>query len=276
MSFDQILKLAAAKQHEPIKIEKKLDVPEKKGPESERLMTKKEKEDLIRRKEEERDRQLRKDGKLPPIATSTPSSVQPTKSKEKPTVAKAIPVKEPTKAPSMLAGKSVKPAAVINSTSKPIIRPDDVRETIPKASDIKRPEISKGIPNKPRPLQSTMKNPPPKQLPNPQSSRMPQGKGKSLAPAGPSRPFPPYRDIRPVGRPFKSTIFFLSRSKAVVLTHIFSGPMESDEEEIDSELEDFIDDGPDETEDYSKHIQDIFGYNRNRCVTNTHILLRDC
>lgn len=42
--------------------------------------------------------------------------------------------------------------------------------------------------------------------------------------------------------------------------------MESDEEEEDSELEDFIDDGPDETEDYSKHIQEIFGYNRNRYI----------
>lgn len=40
--------------------------------------------------------------------------------------------------------------------------------------------------------------------------------------------------------------------------------MESDEEEEDSELDDFIDDGPEECEDYSKHIQDIFGYNRNR------------
>lgn len=39
--------------------------------------------------------------------------------------------------------------------------------------------------------------------------------------------------------------------------------MESDEEE-DSDLDDFIDDGPDGEDDYSKHIKEIFGYDRTR------------
>lgn len=45
----------------------------------------------------------------------------------------------------------------------------------------------------------------------------------------------------------------------------FSGRIvDSDESEYDSELDDFIDDGPDETDNYSKYIQDIFGYDKNR------------
>lgn len=49
------------------------------------------------------------------------------------------------------------------------------------------------------------------------------------------------------------------------MSFFFSGRLESDEEEEeDSELDDFIDDGPDGTEDYSKHIQEIFGYDKSR------------
>lgn len=40
---------------------------------------------------------------------------------------------------------------------------------------------------------------------------------------------------------------------------------DEDEEEYDSELDDFIDDGPEEEgEDYSKYISEIFGYDKNR------------
>lgn len=38
-----------------------------------------------------------------------------------------------------------------------------------------------------------------------------------------------------------------------------------DEDEYDSELDDFIDDGPEpETEDYSKYISEIFGYDKSK------------
>lgn len=37
-----------------------------------------------------------------------------------------------------------------------------------------------------------------------------------------------------------------------------------DEDEYDSELDDFIDDGPEDEEDYSKHIKEIFGYDKSR------------
>lgn len=37
-----------------------------------------------------------------------------------------------------------------------------------------------------------------------------------------------------------------------------------DEDEYDSEMDDFIDDGGDEQEEISKHIKEIFGYDRSR------------
>ncbi|XP_018331255.1 protein SPT2 homolog [Agrilus planipennis] len=37
-----------------------------------------------------------------------------------------------------------------------------------------------------------------------------------------------------------------------------------DDEEYDSEMDDFIDDGPEEEADYSKYIRDIFGYDKNK------------
>jgi protein SPT2 len=264
LSFDQILKLAAAKQHEPIKLEKKLDLPEKKEPESNRLMTKKEKEDLMRRKEEERERQLRKEGKLPPITPDNAASAVPAKSKEKPPT-KLIASKEPVKAPSLMNGKTLNPGPNTSlMATKPNVRADDQKSLAVKPNNAQRPGVSKLVQNKQGPPQ--MKSQPSKTLPPSQLSRVPQGKGKSLAkpPVGASRPFPPYRDIRPVERAYKSIKLNMFSVKLYFNIYlIIKGSMESDEEE-DSELDDFIDDGPDEAEDYSKHIQDIFGYNRNR------------
>lgn len=37
-----------------------------------------------------------------------------------------------------------------------------------------------------------------------------------------------------------------------------------DEEEYDSEMDDFIDDGDEEQEEVSKHIREIFGYDRKK------------
>lgn len=37
-----------------------------------------------------------------------------------------------------------------------------------------------------------------------------------------------------------------------------------DDEEYDSEMDDFIDDGPEESEDYSKYISEIFGYDKSK------------
>ena len=47
------------------------------------------------------------------------------------------------------------------------------------------------------------------------------------------------------------------------LLSLVIGRIESDEED---DLSDFIDDGPEEEEDYSKHIREIFGYDKRRLV----------
>ncbi|XP_045480439.1 protein SPT2 homolog [Harmonia axyridis] len=40
--------------------------------------------------------------------------------------------------------------------------------------------------------------------------------------------------------------------------------LDDDDDEYDSEMDDFIDDGPEEEENYSKYIQEIFGYNKSK------------
>jgi protein SPT2 len=42
------------------------------------------------------------------------------------------------------------------------------------------------------------------------------------------------------------------------------GYIEDSDEEYDPDLDDFIDDGPAESEDVSKHIREIFGYDKSR------------
>lgn len=45
----------------------------------------------------------------------------------------------------------------------------------------------------------------------------------------------------------------------------YPGRIYDTDEEYDSELDDFIDDGPEEeSEDYSKYISEIFGYDKSR------------
>lgn len=40
--------------------------------------------------------------------------------------------------------------------------------------------------------------------------------------------------------------------------------MDDDDSEYDSEMDDFIDNGPEGQEDYSKYISEIFGYDKSR------------
>ncbi|XP_043266959.1 protein SPT2 homolog [Venturia canescens] len=88
----------------------------------------------------------------------------------------------------------------------------------------------------------------PKQFPPPdvKSRQGPMSNGKA-------RPFPP-QDVR--GRNPK-----LGAKRPVNRRRIY----DDDEDEYDSELDDFIDDGPEEeSEDYSKYISEIFGYDKSK------------
>ena len=215
LSFDQILKLAAAKQHEPIKLDKKVDTGEKKGPEVERPMTKKEKDDLIRRKEEERNRQLRKEGKLPPITAATPSTNQAAaKSKEK--ILPSVTSKDTGKStlPSQAKAPTAKLVGQQEFVKKPIERPDLQRNIPAKSNPVRGPSPSASKTTAAtRPGSSATRNPPPKTQSHPSHLERPPVKGKSLAPPN-SRAFPPYKDIRPIERAYKSkeNIYFFNLS----------------------------------------------------------------
>lgn len=55
---------------------------------------------------------------------------------------------------------------------------------------------------------------------------------------------------------------YWENGKALVL---FIGRiLDDDDSEYDSEMDDFIDDGPEGQEDYSKYISEIFGYDKSR------------
>ena len=207
LSFDQLLKIAAIKQNEPVKIEKKVEVAEKKGPEAERLMTKKEKEDLLRRKEEERERQLRKEGKLPPIgAAKPPAPALPTTSKDKPSQSKPSSVKTAPAKPNVKpvsSGGSLKSSVRPDQRSTPPVKANNVNApTVPKMSHESKMAAppGKNVPGKVAPTK--MQSPAMVQSSAPRPNKVQANKGKALAPSG-GRPFPPYRETHPLDRPFK-------------------------------------------------------------------------
>lgn len=48
------------------------------------------------------------------------------------------------------------------------------------------------------------------------------------------------------------------------ITSAYKRKYDDDEDECDSEMEDFIDDGDEPQDDISRHIKEIFGYDRNK------------
>lgn len=56
------------------------------------------------------------------------------------------------------------------------------------------------------------------------------------------------------------------------ITSAYKRKYDDDEDECDSEMEDFIDDGDEPQDDISRHIKEIFGYDRNKWVP-AHILV---
>lgn len=104
---------------------------------------------------------------------------------------------------------------------------------------------------------------------------------KTSAPAQKTRPFPPpygnersrqfppsdvRRDAKrpPAKRKLKLYASKKYYSFLFLFCFVFTGPIiDDDDSEYDSEMDDFIDDGPEEG-DYSKYIKEIFGYDRAR------------
>lgn len=245
LSFEEILKLAAAKQHEPLNTEKKAEPVLKSCTDRERLMTKKEREEYQQKREEERKRQLRKEGKLPPLNAAKPNApAQPTTSKDK-SQPKSINGKGVAKPDIKPAVKSAVPNGPVRSSGS--LDAAASRKAIGNNRPAPAPPSKMGPgtnragppPTKSRAVEAPASRPHPFERPR---GGIPN-KGKALAPGGGSRPGHPYRPEGPND-------------------HHFKRRLESDDEEEDSELDDFIDDGPEEGNDYSKYIKEIFNYDR--------------
>lgn len=58
------------------------------------------------------------------------------------------------------------------------------------------------------------------------------------------------------------------------ITSAYKRKYEDEEDEYDSEMDDFIDDGGDEQDEISRHIREIFGYDRTRYKEESDYALR--
>ncbi|XP_055713446.1 protein SPT2 homolog [Phlebotomus papatasi] len=231
VDFQSLLKLAEKKQFEPIEI-----VQEVKKKEPERPMTQKEKQEHEERLaiiEAKKKRMLeaknRANGKIhkvtAPVASS--SKVPPTPS----TSRKPEPTREPKESKAVAEKRPQKPI------KKEIEKPTAVRKD--SGSATKKPQER------------------PKPPPEPQKTREFPPKDVQK-----TREFPP----KDVHRPRE-----IPRSRPEPQRPKLTKPppkrlrIEDDDSEYDSEMDDFIDDGPeDDANAYSKHIREIFGYDRSR------------
>ena len=177
-------------------------------------MTKKEKEEKEKELLRQKERQLRKEGKLPPLSASAPVAPTKSKDKDKTAVCKPSNGKEPVKAASSSNSKSIPKAAPCQNglaakaaQRNPPMRAEKDLNSSSKSLVTKQPSLSSKSnqpPAKPVASKSQSANRP--STPSgPQrasaamgSKQMPPNKGKTLAPVGAgSRPFPPYRDMYP-------------------------------------------------------------------------------
>lgn len=175
LSFDQILQLAAKKQHEPVKLDKVSTQLEKKESSSERLMTVKEREDLLRRKREEQDRISRKQ-KLQAVAESS--------SNKKIKIVQASPSKAST-------SKECGPSSSSKLASKALNNPLSNKVNLSHQSSAKSPIVQRssqitGIrPAKPeQTFKKIASGEIKKPLPSLKPKMVPSEKGKTLASAG--------------------------------------------------------------------------------------------
>ncbi|KAK2714363.1 protein SPT2 homolog [Artemia franciscana] len=226
MSFQDIIKLAQVKQFEPIKAEPKKPV---KDAEFERPMTEKEKKEYLA----ERDRKLRREGKLPPI----------------PKVEKKPEIK--TEDMPSAQDESKKSSSTANIKPQPSSK---VKVDLPKDKEkLSTPRLKE---EKSVPAPSSVR---PKEIP-PKDLAPKQFHPRDLAP----KQFPP-KDLikKPSANPSSSQKQRMNRdyrdnssSRKPAKRQRF---VESDEE-YDSELDDFIDDEPvGEESAISREIQAIFG-----------------
>ncbi|XP_051170540.1 protein SPT2 homolog [Leptopilina boulardi] len=278
MDFGQLLKLAAQKQHEPIVIEVK-----PKPEEPERLMTKKQMKEYAREKEsrdarEERNRTLENNvsSNRLTVESNKPDKHSDSKSQEsqktkKISAEKIVIPKKP------VISSSDRNATNLKSTHQKSKHKDDISDERRKL-EIERKkleEMRRSIEEEKRKLNVIKKkNNEEKTNTNVSTNKVPNKIGNS--------------SVRDLGRinstkqnterslnskpskPYSDKNLKMSKNSKIVMKNkkytngraIFN----DDDDEYDSELDDFIDNGEEDTgnEDYSKYISEIFGYDKNK------------
>ncbi|XP_043198307.1 protein SPT2 homolog [Amphibalanus amphitrite] len=290
LDFHSILALAAEKQHQPIV------VPEKPAADPEqRPLTAREKADL----EASRQRELRKQGKLPPAKHKDYNDLLPP---EKPRRGSKIPKKEvkseavvreepepeprpgpsgarPAEKPRHKDSPSRPPAADVQRKPAPEVRRRAASPPDPRRPGLAPPSTSKRK-SSPPPPPSAKKHAPeakkkpamdvkPKQFPpadlKPKQFPPADMKRKQFPPADVKRKQFPPADLQPKQFPpadMKKRRFNPANLSRQPARH---NRIESDDSEYDSEMDDFIDDGPQGDEnDYSSAIKQIFGYDKSK------------
>lgn len=240
LCFLELLKIAEKKQYEPIVIEPKSTKDD------ERPLTKKQKKELEREKEW-RDR---REGKLPPITPTPPPKTQKPPPSQKPPT-KPVSAEQPK--PQMKQEKPKLPTKP-QLPSKPEV-PNKNANKVPQRMQEKKPSLMK--PQKP--------SNPVAQKPSPNNFKVPSVKQHTNVQKPPPPKFPPndlkMRDGGPKPSDVKKKGMPMVKRKPMVVKGKF---LDDDDEDYDSEMDDFIDDGPEEGEDYSKYISEIFGYDKSK------------
>lgn len=258
MSFVELMQMAKQKQSTPVQkltadnIIKEKEKDKKK--EIDRPLTAKEKEEL----EDERRRKLKRLGKLPPEVKKEDAHDKTRKNGETDKGKKIedkVKVKSENTSKLQQALEKPKPEPKVADRAKYFAVPG-----APRQQPVKKPEKSTMPPpkNPSVPVKSKPPPPPSEQISDKKFQKPRDFPPKDLKPVKPrdlpqkprSRDFPPLDRRRPQHAPPPPK----------------RGRIESDsEEEYDSEMDDFIDDGEEEL-DYSSEIKKMFGYDKSRYI----------
>ncbi|XP_063923208.1 protein SPT2 homolog [Zophobas morio] len=266
LNFNDLLKLAEKKQFEPIVIEQK-------PKEEERLLTKKQKKEMEREKEW-RDR---RDGKLPPLETvnripklNGDKNQKVNGEVKKPNVSdpgkkivndnKNEVMKKPQNKVIADVGRKIIPGNKAPVGEKrPIVPSPSIKPSgsSSKINTLNKPKDLNDL--KKREMAKLSKEVPKKIIPSDIKPR--QFSPSDLKP----KQFPP-KDLKPKQLPPSDVRRREFPPKDVKRKPVINNKRRimDDDEDYDSEMDDFIDDGPEESEDYSKYISEIFGYDKSR------------
>ncbi|XP_017048230.1 protein SPT2 homolog [Drosophila ficusphila] len=284
MDFQALLRLAEKKQHEPVAFE-----PEKKK-EPERLLSAREKREMeerqrLKEQRAQRDKMRESEAKEPPKTTTSnrmePNGRIPKLNQAKPTTLPSESFKKPAQPParpsshsssstthsstSRSPASSIKPASKTTApvAAKPGATSAAAAPGKPGSSSSSSSSSIRDLPSK-NPYAAANKNGAVREFPPRDRPAVPSRNRPDAPTAGKTRQFPPADVQRSSGgRQFPPADVKGRRKPQEEPGNKRRIYDDEDEDEYDSELDDFIDDGDCE-EDISSHIRDIFGYDKRR------------